>query len=203
MLSWLFAPNKTPKEQLKECKAELRKNGRSLEREIEALDEMEKKILYQLKPVAKSGKLQLTKTMCNNLVTVRKGIEQLHRAKGQLEAIQISLTVNHTSETMVEAMRGATKAMMMANRHVNVQQLQHMMKQYTVNSDQMEFKQELMNETMDSMFENDGEESNEILNQIMDEIGVDMSHVLGNPPHSAAQGQGQSEKGVVTSGQRV
>lgn len=200
-MSWLFTPNKTPKEQLKECKTQLRKNSRSLEREIETLDDMEKKILYELKPVAKSGKIQLTKTMCNNLVTVRKGIEQLHRAKGQLEAIQISLTVNHTSETMVEAMRGATKAMMMANSHVNVQQLQHMMKQYTVNSDRMEFKQELMNDTMDSMFENDGEESNDILNQIMDEIGVDMSEVMGNPPF--AVGHGQLKTGAENGVQKV
>lgn len=182
MFSWMFGSRKTPKEQLRDCKLEIKKNSRALSREVESLKQTEHQLLRDIKATAEQGKIPLAKIMCKNLVVIRQGIQKLYQSIGQINQIEISLTISHSTQVMAEAMAGATKAMSMANRFINMQQMVRIMKMYEQNSDKLEMKQELMNETMDGLNDDVEEEEEELLNQVMDEIGINLSDMLDNPP---------------------
>ena len=59
---------------------------------------------------------------------------------------------------MAQAMRGVTKAMMVMNKRMNLPQMQRIMMEFEKQSEVMEMKEEMMSDTMDDAFEEEGEE---------------------------------------------
>ncbi len=78
---------------------------------------------------------------------------------------------------MAEAMKGATKAMVLMNRRMNIPAMQRILQNFEMQSEMMDMKEEMMADAMDDIFEGDEEEeeTDEIINQVLDEIGIGLS----------------------------
>eukprot|EP01126_Amoeba_proteus_P020019 TRINITY_DN2046_c0_g2_i6.p2 TRINITY_DN2046_c0_g2~~TRINITY_DN2046_c0_g2_i6.p2 ORF type:complete len:126 (+),score=42.27 TRINITY_DN2046_c0_g2_i6:462-839(+) len=85
---------------------------------------------------------------------------------------------------MATAMKGVTRAMVRMNRQINLPALQQIMMEFEKQSQIMDMKEEVISDTMEEMWESDGEEeeTDEIVNQILDEIGINLKSELVNAP---------------------
>lgn len=82
---------------------------------------------------------------------------------------------------MGEAMKGATRAMGMMNRSMNLPQVQKIMREFERESEVMDMKEEMMSDAVDQAMDDEEEgvgeeeESDAILKEVLDGIGVDLS----------------------------
>ncbi|EGG20924.1 SNF7 family protein [Cavenderia fasciculata] len=183
---FLFGKQKTPKEILRENQRSLNKSMRELDRERVSLQNQEKKIILDIKKMAKQGQMNSAKIMAKDLVRTRYHIQKFYEMKTQLQAVSLRIQTLQSTQSMAEAMKGVTKAMTVMNRQMNLPQFTKIMMEFEQQSDKMDMKEEMMNDTMDDVMQQDGEEeeSQEILNQVLDEIGIDLASQLVDAPTS-------------------
>ncbi|EGC39387.1 hypothetical protein DICPUDRAFT_45207 [Dictyostelium purpureum] len=181
---FLFGKQKTPKEILRENQRALNKSMREIDRERVNLQNQEKKIILDIKKMAKQGQMNSAKIMAKDLVRTRYHIQKFYEMKTQLQAVSLRIQTLQSTQQMAEAMKGVTKAMMTMNRQMNLPQFTKIMMEFEIQSDKMDMKEEMMNDTMDQVMEQDDEEeqSQEILNQVLDEIGIDLASQLVDTP---------------------
>ena len=81
---------------------------------------------------------------------------------------------------MTEAMKTAVRAMYAMNKQVDAQALQRIMMEFDKQTEFMEMKQELMNDTIDSAMQSEGDEAMEdqLINQVLDEVGIQSIEAL-------------------------
>jgi charged multivesicular body protein 2A len=78
---------------------------------------------------------------------------------------------------MADAMKGVTKALKSMNKGINLPQVTKIMMDFEKESEMMNMKQELVNDTIDDAMDDmdDEEESENIVNQVLDEIGISLN----------------------------
>ena len=172
-MAFLFGKEKTPAEVLREHQRALTRSQREMERERRTLENTEKKLIMDIKKLAKQGQMGSVKVMAKDLVRTRNYIQKFYKMEASLRAVGLRIQTLKSSQAMAQAMRGVTKAMMMMNRQMNLPALQRIMMEFEKQSEKMDMKEEMMSDTMDDVFEgeNDEEESEEIVNKVLDEFG--------------------------------
>jgi charged multivesicular body protein 2A len=161
---------------------------REIERERTNLQNQEKKIITEIKKAAKQGQMGAAKIMAKDLVRTRNHIQKFYNMRTQLQAVGLRITTLKSTQSMAEAMRGVTKAMMVMNRQMNLPAMQKIMMEFEQQTEKMEMKEEIINDTLDDVMdqEEDEEKSEEILNQVLDEIGINLSQQLVDTPSAQA-----------------
>src|SRR3990167_7682327 len=112
--------------------------------------------------------------------------------KAQLQAVSIRIQTMQSTAAMADAMKGAAKAMYVMNRQVNLPAMQRIMMQFEKEGEMMEMKQELMDDTIDGVMnqEGDDQQEEEVINQVLDEIGINLAADLQSAPvKTGAQAQ--------------
>lgn len=180
----LFAADPTPKEMMEETLKTIRKSMRELDRETAGMDREEQKLRVEVKAHAKKGETDMVHIKAKNMVRVRTAKKKFALAKGKLQDLSVSIKTMSSTTVMMDAMKNTARAMYRMNAQINAQAMQRIMRQYAKESDMMEFKQEMMDETIDGIMEEDGDEATqeELVNQILDEIGVDATGKMIKPP---------------------
>lgn len=101
--------------------------------------------------------------------------------KTQLQAVSLRIQALRSNQQMGEAMKGATRAMGMMNRSMNLPQVQKIMREFERESEVMDMKEEMMSDAVDQAMDDEEEgvgeeeESDAILKEVLDGIGVDLS----------------------------
>lgn len=134
--------------------------------------------------------------MAKDLVRTRRYVQKFYQMKTQLQAVGLRIQTLRSSQSMAEAMRGASRvrfhmhahtihythnlqAMASMNRGMNLPQIQKIMNEFEKESSTMDMKEEIMSDAiddvMDDELEDEEEEGDKILKQVLDEIGVDLS----------------------------
>jgi charged multivesicular body protein 2A len=70
------------------------------------------------------------------------------------------------------------------NRQVNLPAMQRVMMQFEKEGDMMEMKQEMMDDTIDDVMSQEGDQAaeDELVNQVLDEIGINLAADLADAP---------------------
>jgi len=184
MLQGLFGKSKTPKEILREHQRAINRAGRDIDRERTNLQNQEKKVIMEIRKAAKQGQMGAAKIMAKDLVRTRNHIQKFYQMRAQLQAVGLRIQTLQSTQTMAEAMKGVTKAMMMMNRQMNLPAMQKIMMEFEQQTEKMNMKEEMMNDTLDDVMEGEDDEkqSEEILNQVLDEIGINVAQSLADTP---------------------
>eukprot|EP00802_Teleaulax_amphioxeia_P024596 Tamp_25315.p1 GENE.Tamp_25315~~Tamp_25315.p1 ORF type:complete len:295 (+),score=83.33 Tamp_25315:100-885(+) len=188
-MSFLFGgKQKTPAELMKEYKRNIDRSVREIEREKTKLQQQEKKIIVEIKKMAKDGQMAVVKTMAKDLVRTRAQVTKFYQMKCQMQAVGLKLQTIKSTQSMTEAMKGATKAMKGMNAKVNAPAMAKILKEFEKESSIMDDKQEMMDETIDEAFEADDEETQieEVVGQVLAEIGIDLNGELCAPSAGGA-----------------
>merc|ERR1719237_2053799 len=118
--------------------------------------------------MAKAGQMDAVKIMAKDLVRTRKAVKKFMLMKANIQAVSLKIQTLKSQNSMAQAMKGVTKAMMM-------------------------MKKEMMNDVMDDAMgdEDDEEETDAIVTQVLDELGLQLGDQLSGvnaPAGSLATG---------------
>eukprot|EP01113_Clastostelium_recurvatum_P013596 TRINITY_DN1723_c0_g1_i1.p1 TRINITY_DN1723_c0_g1~~TRINITY_DN1723_c0_g1_i1.p1 ORF type:complete len:236 (+),score=86.55 TRINITY_DN1723_c0_g1_i1:65-709(+) len=184
---FLFGHQKTPKEIMREHLRAINKSKREIDRERTQMQQQEKKTIIEIKKCAKQGQIGAAKIMAKDLVRLRNQITKFYNMSTQLQAVGMRIQTLKSTQSMAEAMKGVTRAMMVMNKQMNLPAMQRIMMEFERQGEMMDMKEEMMNDTMDDAMEgdNDEEQSEEILSQVLDEIGINLSTQLVDTPSAS------------------
>eukprot|EP00004_Rigifila_ramosa_P003073 TRINITY_DN1320_c0_g1_i3.p1 TRINITY_DN1320_c0_g1~~TRINITY_DN1320_c0_g1_i3.p1 ORF type:complete len:215 (-),score=72.08 TRINITY_DN1320_c0_g1_i3:9-584(-) len=168
---------------------------RDIDRERAGLQQQEKKLISEIKKVAKSGQMGAAKIMAKDLVRTRQYIDKFYKMRAQLQAVSLRMQTMKTNVAMTEAMKGVTKAMMSMNKQINLPAMQRVMMEFEKQSEMMDMKEELMSDAIDDVMDDaDAEEQEEeILSKVLDEIGVNLQSELSTAPRTATAAADDTE----------
>jgi len=174
----------TPQEQLREHKRGIRKAVREVDRERTKLQQQEKKLVQEIKRMAKQNQIGPVRVMAKDLVRIRNQVTKFYSMKSQLQAVEIRLQTMRSTEAMSQALSGVAKSMASFNKSMQLPKINEMMKEFYKENQRMEMTQEMMDEGIDMAMDNEEDESQteELVGQVLSEIGVDLAGELQGTP---------------------
>ncbi|KAG4065757.1 hypothetical protein HA402_012435 [Bradysia odoriphaga] len=215
-MEWLFGKKMTPDEMMRKNQRALNRAMRDLDREKMKMEQQEKKIIADIKKLAKEGQMDAVKIMAQDLVRTRRYTKKFMLMKANIQAVSLKIQTLKSQNTMAQAMKGVTKAMQNMNRQLNLPQIQKILQEFEKQSEIMDMKEEMINEHIDDAMEDEGdeEETDAVVSQVLDELGLQLNDqlsglpqasgsltVTGNKqPQAAAAAMGGGGGGVATGG---
>lgn len=171
------APKKTPKELARENKRIVDRAVRQIDRERVKLEGNERKILEEIKKLAKKNQHAPAKVLSKDLIRTRNQVTQYHIMASQLKAISMKLSTAEINASMVDALKGVNNVMEKVNAQMDIHSIQECLREFAKNSEKMEMQQEMMSDAIDSGMDNaeDVDQADKIYSQICDEIGVELA----------------------------
>lgn len=158
--TWLFGKQLTPQETIRRNQRLINKAIRNVERERYNLDRQEQKQILEIKRMAQKNQPEVVRSMANDLVRVRGHLRKLLKMKQNLQGVSIQLQTLESQQSISRAVFHATMALRAMNKQMNMPKMQAVLKEFEKQSQVMEIKEDMINETMDDVtgFEEDGEE---------------------------------------------
>ncbi|XP_042905753.1 charged multivesicular body protein 2a [Parasteatoda tepidariorum] len=198
-LEFLFGRRKTPEEMLRQNQRALNKAMRDLDRERSKMEQQEKKIINDIKKMAKENQMDAVKIMARDLVRTRRYVKKFILMRANIQAVSLKIQTLRSQNAMATAMKGVTRAMQNMNKQLNLPQIQKIMQEFEKQSEIMDMKEEMINDTIDDAMgeDEDEEESDAIVAQVFDELGLDTSNLLKDLPSTG----GSLSVGVSTNKQ--
>ncbi|KAI4464111.1 charged multivesicular body protein [Holotrichia oblita] len=195
-MEWLFGKRLTPEEMLRKNQRALNKAMRDLDRERMKMEQQEKKVIGDIKKMAKEGQMDAVKIMAKDLVRTRRYVKKFMVMKANIQAVSLKIQTLRSQNAMAQAMKGVTKAMQSMNRQLNLPQIQRILQEFEKQSEIMDMKEEVMNDAIDDAMADDAdeEESDAVVNQVLDELGLQLGDQLSGLPSTAVSMPGQSTK---------
>ncbi|KAJ4435609.1 charged multivesicular body protein 2a isoform X2 [Periplaneta americana] len=186
-LEWLFGKRMTPEEMLRKNQRALNKAMRDLDRERARMEQQEKKIIADIKKMAKEGQMDAVKIMAKDLVRTRRYVKKFMLMKANIQAVSLKIQTLRSQNAMAQAMKGVTKAMQNMNRQLNLPQIQRILQEFEKQSEIMDMKEEMMNDAIDDAMEDEGdeEESDAVVSQVLDELGLQLTDQLSGLPQAS------------------
>lgn len=183
-MEWLFGKRKTPEQMLRENQRALNKAMRDLDRERAKMEAQEKKLIADIKKMAKDNQMDAVKIMAKDLVRTRRYVKKFILMRANIQAVSLKVQTLRSQNAMAMAMKGVTRALQNMNRQMNLPQIQKIMHEFERQSDMMDMKEEMMSEAIDDVIgdEEDEDESDVVVTQILDELGVQLNQKLGELP---------------------
>jgi len=183
-MEWLFGRRLTPEEVLRKNKRALDKAVRDLDREKFRMEQQEKKIIADIKKMAKAGQMDVVKIMAKDLLRTRAYIKKFMLMRANIQAVSMKVQTLRSQNAMGEAMRGVTKAMQNMNRQLQLPQILKILQDFEKESAIMDTKEETMNDAMDDALgdEDDEEQSDAVITQVLDELGLQITNQLSGLP---------------------
>lgn len=179
-MSWFGKKQPTRKEVMRETKRELRSGERSMDREVRDLERQEKKLEMEIKAVAKKGDRKSAGILAKQLVKLRSQKSRMLVGKTQMKGIGMQATAMNAQATVAGAMKSASKAMASMNAVVDPVALQATMNQFAQESEKFSLTQEMMDDTLDSMFDDEDEEETDlVVDSVFAELGLETAGQLG------------------------
>ncbi|KAH8313321.1 hypothetical protein KR067_004217 [Drosophila pandora] len=183
-MDWLFGKRISPDEMLRKNQRALNKAMRDLDRERMKMEQQEKKIIADIKKMAKEGQMDAVKIMAKDLVRTRRYAKKFMLMKANIQAVSLKIQTLKSQNTMAQAMKGVTKAMQNMNRQLNLPQIQKILQDFEKQSEMMDMKEEMINDVIDDAMEDEGdeEETDAVVSQVLDELGLQLGEQLGDLP---------------------
>ncbi|KAG8034090.1 hypothetical protein G9C98_008571 [Cotesia typhae] len=122
-MEWLFGKRVTPDEMLRKNQRALNKAMRDLDRERQRMEQQEKKIIADIKKLAKEGQMDAVKIMAKDLVRTRRYVKKFMLMKANIQAVSLKIQTLKSQNTMANAMKGVTRAMQNMNNDAVVAQV--------------------------------------------------------------------------------
>jgi len=186
-MEWLFGKKMTPDEMLRKNQRALNKAMRDLDRERMKMEQQEKKVIADIKKLAKDNQMDAVKIMAKDLVRTRRQSRKFMLMKANIQAVSLKIQTLKSQNTMAQAMKGVSRAMANMNRQMNMPQIQQILHEFEKQSEIMDMKEEMINDAIDDAMEDEGdeEEGDAIVAQVLDELGLQLTDQLSGLPQAS------------------
>lgn len=147
------------------------------------LEQQEKKLIMDIKKMAKANQLDAVKIMAKDLVRTRRAVKKFMLMKTNIQAVSMRIQTLRSTNSMAQAMKGVAKAMGNMNKQMNLPQIQRIMQEFEKQSEIMDMKEEMMSDVIDdAMGEDEEEETDAVVTQVLDELGLHLTDQLTGLP---------------------
>lgn len=181
-MSFLFggAP-KTRRDPVKEYQQDLRKSVRSMDREDIKAAAQEKNIISNMQKLAKEQRLDLCKVKAKELIRLRAHRARLMTMKGHLTTLQQQLSTVSSAKVMQETVAKTTHLLRGLNRRLDAQGIHRMLLEFERNSTMFQDGQEILEDTLDSIFETEQEQcvTEQAISAVYQELGFEIQSMMG------------------------
>lgn len=190
----IFGDPPGPKELLRVCQRELKRDIRAMQLQCGKMELTEKVSLLEAKKEARAGNMTTAKAKMRLAARTRVMIDKFNGLAVNLEGILMQLGMMSAVAAMQNAMKSAVKAMWRMNSSVSLPMMERIAREFDKQQNLMEMKEELMGESLDSTMGSDTLESaeDEIYNRLMDELALEHEALL------SGGGGGAGARGTAT-----
>jgi len=151
-----------------------------MDREVRDLERDEKKLEVEIKALAKKGDRKSATILAKQMVKLRAQKSRMIVGKTQMKGIGMQATAMNAQATVAGAMASASKAMSTMNAAVDPVALQQTMAQFAQESEKFSLTQEMMDDTLDSMFDDEDEDETDlVVDSVFAELGLETAGQLG------------------------
>eukprot|EP01100_Stratorugosa_tubuloviscum_P004642 TRINITY_DN2167_c4_g1_i1.p1 TRINITY_DN2167_c4_g1~~TRINITY_DN2167_c4_g1_i1.p1 ORF type:complete len:233 (-),score=106.65 TRINITY_DN2167_c4_g1_i1:32-688(-) len=202
-MEFFFGKRKTPREMIRENQRLIKKAQRELEREIRGLESQEKRTIMEIKQLANKNQMPAAKLLAKEIVRNRKQVEKLYKLRTQMQSLYLRLQTMASTAAIVDAMKSATSALKRMNNSLNVPEMQALMMEFERQSEMMDMKNEIINDTVEGLVDDEQEEeeqTEELVNKLMDEICFNLSSQMASVPITREQQKIQQPERVAEGG---
>lgn len=189
-------PKESPEVQIKQWQRNLKREQRSLDKQIRDIQREEAKVKLEIKKLAKQPHgLSSCKILAKQMVQSRSAVDRLHTTKAQMNSVSMRLSEQLSTFKSVGHLSKNTEVMAMMNQLTNVSAVAEMSQEMSREMMKAGLIDEIMEETFESMEEEDLEEkTEEAIGQIMAELDLDLSAALPNAPMVKVQKEQEEEQ---------
>uniref|UniRef100_A0A8C0H8R0 Charged multivesicular body protein 2B n=1 Tax=Chelonoidis abingdonii TaxID=106734 RepID=A0A8C0H8R0_CHEAB len=154
---------------IKEQNRELRGTQRTITRDRAALEKQEKQLELEIKKMAKTGNKEACKVLAKQLVQLRKQKTRTYAVSSKVTSMSTQTKVMNSQMKMAGAMSTTAKTMQSVNKKMDPQKTLQTMQNFQKENMKMEMTEEMINDTLDDIFEgsDEEEESQDIVNQVV------------------------------------
>jgi charged multivesicular body protein 2A len=181
-MSWLFGGARpSNKDSLRDYQRRISGSARGMGREITKLDVQEKHLLKELGKHGAEGKLEAATTKAKELVRLRAHRARLYTMKGNMTGLAQQLQTVQSSGKIQETIALTTKMLQGLNARFDAPSVARMLAEFEKQNVLITDKQELVDDTLDSAFEVDGEgdATSEAVLDVLQEAGLDLRSRMG------------------------
>ena len=154
------------------------KSRRKIEREKEKLDRQRMKNLEAFKKMAQSGNQAGAKMMAKNIVRMQNQSKNLEKISGQMSGMKMKVQNANSLNTINKALESSANAMNLANRNMNIGNLQNNAKNIMKLNEKLEMKSDMISDALDNLYDDDEYESNQLYQQVLREAGYQINEEL-------------------------
>ncbi|CCW71057.1 unnamed protein product [Phytomonas sp. Hart1] len=174
-----FFHRMTPQEKLRKYKRTLDRTSRDLERERSKLIAQEKRLIIDMKKMAKQSEMDALTIMARDLVRTRKYNQKIYRMRTQLQGITLKIQTMSSTTQMATAMKGVSKAMKSINKNLNIPEMQRIMREFEKENDLLDMKDEMVTDVIDNVMDEEDveEETEQEIQKVIDEVGIDLRNM--------------------------
>ncbi|EOD07668.1 vacuolar protein sorting protein 2B [Emiliania huxleyi CCMP1516] len=174
------------KQQAKEASNAIKKEGRSVDRELNQMRREETKLTAMIKEAARRpGGQQNAKVLAKQLVRNREQQARLLKMSGQMSATASQVRSMGSQAAVAGSMASAASIMGKVNAQVNPAAVAATMQELEKQSAMMGMKEEMVDDAMEALDDEWGDEDDDILAQVMDEIGLEQTAAMQSAPARA------------------
>merc|ERR1719288_767309 len=110
--------------------------------------------------MAKAGQMDAVKIMAKDLVRTRRYVKKFMLMRANIQAVSLKIQTLKSQNSMAQAMKGVTKAMMSMNKQMKLPEIQKIMMEFEKQTEIMDMKEEMMSDVIDdAMGDEDDEEA--------------------------------------------
>ncbi|GAA6012997.1 hypothetical protein JCM10207_008407 [Rhodosporidiobolus poonsookiae] len=161
---FLWGP--TPQEKVRKWQQQLKKEQRTLEREIHQLDVANNKVKAEIKKLAQKGDTKNAKLLAREVVRSNRQKQRMQTSKAQLNSINMQLGHQLAMVKVTGTLQKSADIMKASNALINVPQLSGTMREMSAEM----MKAGIMSEMMDDTLEALDEDEDELEEEAQDEV---------------------------------
>ncbi|XP_075920527.1 charged multivesicular body protein 2b isoform X2 [Petromyzon marinus] len=141
----------------------------------------------EIRRMAKSGNSEACRTLARQLVRLRQQRQRSLAVGAQITSVRTQAQLAGSQVKMASAMASTAKTMGSVSKEMDPMKTMKMMEAFNKQNAKMEMSEEMISETLDSMFEESGdeEEGDSIVAQVLDEIGIETSGKMSRAPSAS------------------
>ncbi|GAA5906022.1 hypothetical protein JCM6882_003538 [Rhodosporidiobolus microsporus] len=147
----------TPQEKVRKWQSQLKKEQRSLEREIHQLDLANSKVKADIKKLAQKGDTKNAKLLAREVVRSNRQKQRMQTSKAQLNSIHMQLGHQLAMVKVTGTLQKSADIMKASNALINVPQLSGTMREMSAEMMKSGIMSEMMDDTLEALDEDEDE----------------------------------------------
>lgn len=152
-------------------------SARGMDRELSRIELQEKSMIKDLTKYGKEGKIDAATSKARELIRLRSHKGRIQSMKTHMTGLSQQLHMVHSSNKIQETLSTTSRMLQGLNSRMDISSVHRMLVDFEKQNVLITNKQEIVDETLDSAFEVDGEQeaTNDAVLGVLEEAGLDIS----------------------------